>query len=70
LQLHQQFLSLFRQTCFADTPTDDDGNRYNRDRQYHSEISATEAYQSIMQNKGILIDVRTLREHAAGHPVR
>ena len=60
----------FAANVFADTPTDDDGNRYNRDRQYLSEISATEAYQNIMQNKGILVDVRRLREHAAGHPVR
>jgi hypothetical protein len=60
----------FAANVFADTPSDDDGNRYNRDRQYLSEISATEAYQNIMQNKGILIDVRRLREHAAGHPVR
>ena len=60
----------FAANVLADTPTDDDGNRYNRDRQYLSEISATEAYQNIMQNKGILVDVRRLREHAAGHPVR
>jgi rhodanese-related sulfurtransferase len=55
---------------FADTPTTDDGNRYNRDRQYSSEISATEAYQGMMQNKITIIDVRRLREYAAGHPER
>jgi rhodanese-related sulfurtransferase len=53
-----------------DTPTDDNGNRYNRDRQYHSEISAAAAYQEMMQNKSVIIDVRTRREYAAGHPER
>jgi rhodanese-related sulfurtransferase len=62
-------------TCAAvvfaeDTPTDDNGNRYNRDRQYDSEISAADAYQRMMQNKGVVVDVRRLREFAAGHPER
>lgn len=49
---------------------DDDGNRYNRDRQYVSEISSADAYQEMMQNKATVLDVRTRREHAAGHPER
>lgn len=55
---------------FADTPTVDDGNRYNRDRQYNSEISAADAYQQMMKNEVLLLDVRTKREYAAGHPDR
>lgn len=55
----------------------DDGNRYNRDRQYQSEISASDAYLQAKDNghkskkqKGLatVIDVRTRREYAAGHP--
>ena len=49
---------------------DDDGNRYNRDRQYDSEISSADAYQLMMQNKATVLDVRTRREYAAGHPER
>lgn len=45
-------------------------SRYNLDRYYHSEISAAEAYLEMMQNKSTLIDVRRLREYAAGHPER
>lgn len=57
-----------------------DGNRYNRDRQYDSEISAAEAYLAMENSKGyekskgqtnrppILVDVRSLEEYAAGHP--
>ena len=52
------------------TPTDDDGNRYNRDRQYASEVSVSEAYLDMMQNKAEILDVRTRREYAAGHPER
>ncbi|RCX28440.1 rhodanese-like domain-containing protein [Thioalbus denitrificans] len=47
-----------------------DGNRYELDRYYHSEISAAEAYQDMMRNEAVLIDVRRLREYAAGHPER
>ena len=54
----------------AETPTDDGGNRYDRPRYYHSEVSATEAYQAMMQNKAVIVDVRRLREYAAGHPER
>jgi rhodanese-related sulfurtransferase len=58
------------------------GNRYDKPRYYHSEISASEAY-LLMEDgedhrgykswhryrKGpVLIDVRRLREYAAGHP--
>lgn len=53
-----------------------EGNRYNLERYYHSEISAAEAY-DILKNyrwnrsrgKPVLIDVRSLEEYAAGHPV-
>jgi rhodanese-related sulfurtransferase len=56
-----------------------DGNRYNRDRQYNSEISAAEAYLAMENSKGytnkakgeqkpVLVDVRSLEEYAAGHP--
>lgn len=47
-----------------------DGNRYNRDRFYHSEISNSEAYLAMMQNAAVILDVRTLREYSAGHPER
>jgi rhodanese-related sulfurtransferase len=61
---------------------EDNGNRYNRDRQYLSEISASDAYlqasRSHHQRKkehgrhhhstATIIDVRTRREYAAGHP--
>jgi rhodanese-related sulfurtransferase len=55
-----------------------DGNRYDRDRYYHSEISVAQAYLWMEhskdfnnvpgQAKPVLIDVRTLREYAGGHP--
>jgi hypothetical protein len=57
-----------------------EGNRYDRDRYYHKEISVSEAYLAMEHSKGwdnkankgqpkpVLIDVRTLREYAAGHP--
>lgn len=57
-----------------------DGNRYNQPRMYHSEISVAQAYLAMEHSKGwnnnankgqpkpVLIDVRTLREYAAGHP--
>jgi rhodanese-related sulfurtransferase len=47
-----------------------DGNRYNRDRFYASEISNSEAYLAMMQNKAVILDVRSLREYSAGHPER
>ncbi|MFO7681673.1 MAG: rhodanese-like domain-containing protein, partial [Chloroflexota bacterium] len=55
-----------------------DGNRYDRDRYYHSEISVAQAYLWMEhskdfknvpgQAKPVLVDVRTLREYAGGHP--
>jgi rhodanese-related sulfurtransferase len=57
-----------------------EGNRYDRDRYYHKEISVSEAYLAMEHSKGwdnkknkgqpkpVLIDVRTLREYAGGHP--
>lgn len=47
-----------------------DGNRYNRERFYNSEISNSEAYLAMMQNTAVILDVRTLREYSAGHPER
>lgn len=46
------------------------GNRYELDRAYNSEISSAETYGLMMQNKVTVIDVRRLREYAAGHPER
>lgn len=45
-----------------------EGNRYQFDRSYHSEISASQAFDKMQAGEAILIDVRRLREHAAGHP--
>ena len=57
-----------------------EGNRYNRDRYYQKEISVSDAYLAMEHSKGwdnkankgqpkpVLIDVRTLREYASGHP--
>jgi rhodanese-related sulfurtransferase len=48
-----------------------EGNRYNGDRYYKSEISVSEAYLEMTthgKNKPVLIDVRSLREYASGHP--
>jgi rhodanese-related sulfurtransferase len=56
-----------------------EGNRYNIERFYHSEISATQAYRALTDRshfkkkhkpgaKPVLVDVRTLEEYAAGHP--
>jgi rhodanese-related sulfurtransferase len=55
------------------------GNRYDKERRYTAEISASEAYLEMMHSKGhnkwhrhrskpVIIDVRRLREYAAGHP--
>lgn len=55
-----------------------EGNRYDLERRYHSEVSAANAYILTNHNKGnvdkyefanaVLIDVRTVEEYAAGHP--
>ena len=65
-------------TVSADVPAIADGNRYyDLPRSYQSEISVSEAYLAMehskdyQQAKGpkpVLIDVRTLREYASGHP--
>ncbi len=49
---------------------EDFGNRYNKPRSYAGEISASDAYMEMMQNKRVVIDVRTLREYSAGHAER
>lgn len=48
----------------------DDGNRYDRARYYNGEISSAGAYLEMMRGKATIIDVRTRREYAAGHPER
>lgn len=63
-------VALTNQAFAEDTPTVDNGNRYNRDRQYSSEISAADAYHKMMKNEAVIVDVRTRREYAAGHPER
>lgn len=56
-----------------------DGNRYDYERYYKAEISVSDAYLEMEHSKGhnkkhkhrakpVLIDVRTLREYASGHP--
>lgn len=66
-------------TASADSPALADGNRYfDLPRSYLSEISVSEAYLAMEHSKGhsnvsgepkpVLIDVRTLREYASGHP--
>lgn len=56
-----------------------DGNRYERERNYHSEVSVSEAYvlttygrQNGRDNAGqpnaVLLDVRSIPEYVAGHP--
>jgi rhodanese-related sulfurtransferase len=63
----------------ADVPATADGNRYySLPRYYKSEISVSEAYLAMehskdykhvhKQPKPVLIDVRSLREYASGHP--
>ena len=45
-----------------------EGNRYDLPREYVSEISPAKAYLEMKKEESILIDVRRLREYAAGHP--
>ncbi|MDH5446516.1 MAG: rhodanese-like domain-containing protein [Gammaproteobacteria bacterium] len=45
-----------------------EGSRYDLPRSYHSEISSAKAYLMMKRKKAVLIDVRRLREYAAGHP--
>lgn len=47
-----------------------EGNRYDLPREYVSEISPAKAYLEMMKEESVLIDVRRLREYAAGHPER
>jgi rhodanese-related sulfurtransferase len=68
---------VFTATASADDPPD--GNRYySLPRYYKSEISVSEAYLAMEHSKDyrhvhrepkpVLIDVRSLREYASGHP--
>jgi rhodanese-related sulfurtransferase len=75
------FISILLVTGFS-ANLQADGNRYFKDRFYHSEISAAQAYQELNSRKGhhswkgdhrgkaLLIDVRSMEEFAAGHPIR
>jgi rhodanese-related sulfurtransferase len=45
-----------------------EGSRYDLPREYKSEISSAKAYLEMNTEKAVLIDVRRLREYAAGHP--
>lgn len=45
-----------------------EGSRYDLPREYKSEISSAKAYLNMNTQKATLIDVRRLREYAAGHP--
>ena len=65
--------------AFAGQASANEGNRYNKLRLYDSEISAAQAYLDTERSKRqgkyhkhrskpVLIDVRRLREYAAGHP--
>ena len=47
-----------------------EGSRYDLPRAYHSEISSARAYLKMKEEKAVLIDVRRLREYAAGHPTK
>lgn len=55
-------------TTFSQEVLDNDGNRYNKLGVYHSEVSAAKAFLDVKRKKAVLVDVRTLREYAAGHP--
>ncbi|HEY0633973.1 MAG TPA: rhodanese-like domain-containing protein [Gammaproteobacteria bacterium] len=55
-----------------------EGNRYDQERRYHSEVSASEAYVLTHYDRGnasgnpssnaVLLDVRSIAEYVAGHP--
>jgi rhodanese-related sulfurtransferase len=45
-----------------------EGSRYDLPREYLSEISSAKAYLEMNKEEAVLVDVRRLREHAAGHP--
>ena len=74
--------ALASQAATADEPTP--GNRYDKPRYYHSEISVADTYMTMKRDeirdlwnpdwdyesdRSVLVDVRRLREFAAGHPV-
>jgi len=47
-----------------------EGSRYDLPREYDSEISPAKAYLEMKKEEAVLVDVRRLREYAAGHPER
>ena len=47
-----------------------EGSRYDLPREYQSEISSAKAYLEMKDQNAVLLDVRRLREYAAGHPER
>ncbi len=60
------YLSLI--TLLASANVFAEGSRYDLPREYQSEISSAKAYLNMNTEKAVLIDVRRLREYAAGHP--
>lgn len=55
-------------TLFTSINVQAEGSRYDLPREYKSEISSAKAYLNMNTQKATLIDVRRLREYAAGHP--
>lgn len=45
-----------------------DGNRYDLEKRYNSEVSAARAYLESTAGTAVIIDVRTIEEHMGGHP--
>jgi rhodanese-related sulfurtransferase len=45
-----------------------DGNRYNLEKRYKSEVSAARAYLESTAGTAVIIDVRSIEEHMGGHP--
>lgn len=63
-------------TSFVTVADGGDGNRYDLERRYASEISASAAYLATNppqgfgkgKNSAVIIDVRTIEEYVGGHP--
>jgi rhodanese-related sulfurtransferase len=45
-----------------------EGNRYDLEKRYKSEVSAASAYLESTAGTAVIIDVRTIEEHMGGHP--
>ncbi len=78
MKMHQAILSICLLLGFVIGAKADIGNRYGLPQLYHSEISAAEAYILTTRDRGnksknafsnaVIIDVRRVSEHLAGHP--